>query len=157
MNGRNPTRGSVTHGRSRERSACQPAPWREGRLRSAAWAVVGSVMLVPCYLAGEWLATTFDVRMPGSVLGMVLFFGALCLVPRRFSLRAAVPVAERLVGFIPFLLVPAAVGVVAHLSEIVTNAPALVAAFIGGWITTLLVTAFSARHLLRRSDKRKGP
>ncbi|MFU8945424.1 CidA/LrgA family protein [Mycetocola zhadangensis] len=117
--------------------------------------VLGAIgTIAACYAVGEAVAGSFELPIPGSVLGMVLFFGVLGVLPAKYTRRTAVPVAERLVNLIPFLLVPAAVGVVAHLSDIARDAPALVAAVVGGWVTTLFVTAIAARFLLRGTDKR---
>lgn len=115
---------------------------------------VGLLVVVACYLSGEWFADILSIPVPGSVLGMVLLFLVLCVQPVRLSDRFVVPVAERLVALIPFLLVPAAVGVVAHLVVIARDAGALLTAIVGGWAVTLVVTAHAAKLLLRRANKK---
>ena len=115
---------------------------------------IGILVIVACYLGGEWLTSVLRIPVPGAVVGMVLLIIVLCIQPVRFSDRVVVHAGEKLIGLIPFLLVPAAVGVVTQLANIARDAPALVASVVGGWIVTLLVTAVVAKVLLHDSDKR---
>ncbi|GHD41804.1 CidA/LrgA family protein [Mycetocola manganoxydans] len=125
------------------------------RVRTVARAAAGILLLIACYASGEFLAGWLRLPVPGSVIGMVIMFVVLCLQPAQISDRIVVPISEKLVSLIPFLLVPAAVGIVAHIPEVVRDAPALITAVVGGWLATILVTALAAKYLLGRI-RRKG-
>jgi putative effector of murein hydrolase LrgA (UPF0299 family) len=67
-------------------------------------------------LAGELLARTLGLPVPGPVLGLALLLAALALLPRLAGLLA--PTAGVLLAHLSLLFVPAGVGVVGHLDRL---------------------------------------
>jgi len=115
-----------------------PLPW-----------LLGSGVIVACWAAGEVIAATLRAPLPGSVIGLVLLFALLrsplgARVERLVRAPAAV-----LLALLPLLLVPLAVGVVAHVDEFLGGAAGLALAILGGWVVTLGVAAGLAALTIR--------
>lgn len=97
------------------------------------------LLLLGCQLAGELLARTAGVPVPGPVLGMVLLFGVLLA---RGSLAERVqPVSQGLLRALPLLFVPAGAGLMQHFARFRSEAVAIAAAVL---VSTLLAIAVSA-------------
>lgn len=113
-------------------------------------ATLGLLAIVLSYTAGMFIETSSSLPIPAPVGGFFVLLLLISLLPHQLSDRVVVPTAERAVSFIPFLLVPTAVGVMTYFQEIANNAPALVVSLIGGWVAALSVTALVARFLSAR-------
>ena len=75
--------------------------------------VEGMLALLACQLAGEALARLAGLPLPGPVLGMGLLLAALAWRGRDVPAPLAA-VADGLLGNLPLLFVPAAVGIVQY-------------------------------------------
>lgn len=104
-------------------------------------------LLLTCQLAGEAIARTAGVPLPGPVIGMVLLFTGLVV-------RGDIPadlqaVARGLLDHLALLFVPAGVGVMLHLALVADEWRPIAAALIGSTLLTVAVTAVVMRALLR--------
>lgn len=89
---------------------------------------------------GEWIRQYFSLPLPGAIIGMLLLLASLNVKPCGTALKST---ADGLIRFLPLFFIPAGVGVMAHLDEILTHsAPLLAALLIGtplGILATLMV------------------
>ena len=110
--------------------------------------------LLSCQLAGEILARSLGLPVPGPVVGMVLLFAAL-LLGRRGGEEAPPALgatADALLGNLGLLFVPAGVGVVIYLPVLARDWAPISLAILAGTLAGIAVTGRLAQALLRRLD-----
>lgn len=73
-------------------------------------------IILTCQLAGEVVARTLGLALPGPVIGLVMLLAGLSASKRLAALVR--PTAEGLLRNLSLLFVPAGVGVVAHLGTL---------------------------------------
>lgn len=119
-------------------------------------------LLLFCQLAGELMARSLKLPVPGPVLGLVMLAAGLMLLNRRTGDDALAidktdlgRTATQLLAVLGVLFVPAGVGVVQQLHLLGTHGPAIFAALLGSTVLTLLVTVGVFR-LVRRLQRREG-
>ncbi len=106
------------------------------------------VLLLTCQSLGEAIHVLTGLPLPGSVVGMVLLFGWLGLVPReRPSLRG---VTAWLTAHLAVMFVPAAVGLIDEGAALSRYGLALAVATAISTLTTIAVTALVFRWALAR-------
>lgn len=104
------------------------------------------IWLIGYYLAGEFLARSLALPLPGSVLGMLLLFVSLCVrrgVP--LTLREHVP---PLMQHLSLLFIPSGVGAVLLSARLAEHAAALAVVLTVSTLATLLASAWLLRRLL---------
>ncbi len=74
-------------------------------------------------LIGETLARSFNLIVPGPVLGMALLLAFFIASPR--AAKAIQPTAQSLLSHLSLLFVPAGVGIIGHLDRLGTDGPAI--------------------------------
>ncbi len=73
-------------------------------------------VILLCQLAGEFLSQTFELIVPGPVIGMVILLVLFMTVPK---VAAAIqPTALGLLSHLSLLFVPAGVGIIGHLDQL---------------------------------------
>lgn len=104
----------------------------------------GLVMILICQLAGEAVARTLVLPVPGPVLGMVLLLLIVSLSQR--AAEQVRPVAQGLLGHLSLLFVPAGVGVVGHAAVLADQTLGILAAVVGSTALAIItgVLTFSA-------------
>lgn len=119
-------------------------------------------LLLFCQLAGELMARSLKLPVPGPVLGLVMLAAGLMLLNRHGGDDALAidrtdlgRTATQLLAVLGVLFVPAGVGVVQQLHLLGTHGPAIFAALLGSTVLTLLVTVGVFR-LVRRLQRREG-
>lgn len=109
----------------------------------------GLAVLLVCQLIGEVAVRAAGLPLPGPVLGLVLLFALLALVRARAAggtsaFAAAADdtgvTADRILGALGLLFVPAGVGVVTKLDLFARHGVALSAALAVSVVATLVVT-----------------
>lgn len=113
----------------------------------------GLAIILSCQLIGEVIVHLFGWHLPGSVIGMILFFIWLTVrhTPDDSSEARA---GELLVRYMPILFVPAAVGWVAYGPQVIAQwLPGLVGALVS-WTLTLVLVGWCAQALRPRNLKR---
>jgi holin-like protein len=114
--------------------------------------VIGALAtLLSCQLAGEVLARSLGLPVPGPVVGMALLFAGLLLRGRGEAAPPALgATADALLGNLGLLFVPAGVGVVLHLPVLARDWAPISLAVLAGTLAAIAVTGRLAQALLRR-------
>lgn len=115
-------------------------------------------LLLVCQLAGEAIAHTAGIPVPGPVLGMALLFGGLLvrgLILRRSGLADPPPpglqeTATGLLRHLALLFVPAGVGIVTLLPVLAMEWKGLVLGIVGSTLLSLVVTGLIMQTMLPR-------
>ncbi|MBB2205495.1 CidA/LrgA family protein [Gluconacetobacter takamatsuzukensis] len=111
------------------------------------------LVLVGCQLVGELLRATFQVPIPGPVIGMFLLALVLGIRAKRTGTGRTPaplkPVAEGLIANMGLLFVPAGVGIIAEAGVIRKEWLPIVVAVAGSTILSLIVTALVMHWTLR--------
>jgi holin-like protein len=105
--------------------------------------------LLSCQLAGEILARSLGLSVPGPVIGMVLLL-VLLLLRGRPAPAPLAEVSDGLLGNLGLLFVPAGVGVVLHLPLLARDGAPLSLAVLAGTLLAIAATGRLAQALLRR-------
>lgn len=109
--------------------------------------------LLACQLAGEVVARSLGLPLPGPVLGMILLAAVLFVRGPGRDQDLAV-VADHLLRHLGLLFVPAAVGVMLHLDLLARAAGPIALAVLAGTLAAIGFTGLVAARLLR---SRGGP
>lgn len=104
-------------------------------------------LILACQLAGEAMAHGFGMPVPGPVIGLLLLFGLLLATGSTDGgVLDARPdgtlggLADKILGMLGLLFVPAGVGLVDHLGLLSGNALGFAAVLVVSVVVTLLVT-----------------
>ena len=105
-------------------------------------------VLLLCQLAGEVVVRALGLPLPGPVIGLVVLFGLLllagCLSPTRPAVAEVADgvgrTADRILGVLGLLFVPAGVGLVTELGLFARYGPQLAIALVVSVLAALLVT-----------------
>lgn len=100
--------------------------------------IAAIALILCCQLAGEALHLLTGLPLPGPVIGMVLLFGWLKLVPRDYA--ALKSVSGWLIANMTIMFIPATLGIVNEGKALSHDGLTLVVACIGSVILTMIVT-----------------
>ncbi|UFU01812.1 CidA/LrgA family protein [Ruania suaedae] len=132
-----------------------------GRRRSLPWRVIGSwalglAALAACLLLGELLVAVTGLRLPGTVLGLVLAVAGLALAHRRrhpavrVLRESALTVARPANRHLQLFFLPAAVGITSSVARVAEQLVPLMLALVATFLLVLVVIGHLAQRLLRR-------
>ena len=114
-------------------------------LRGLSW-------LVLCQLLGTALNVLLLPMLPGPIIGMLLLFGFLLL---RGEVGEPVQVAAgSLLKYLPLLLVPPAVGVMAYAEAIVADFWAVAGALVLSLVLSVVFAGWVMQKLIERQGRR---
>jgi len=108
--------------------------------------------LLSCQLAGEVLARSLALSLPGPVLGLILLVVGFAIWPRLVDLMR--PLAQGLLGHLSLLFVPAGVGVVGHLDRLAGQGAGLILALVGSTVLAIAVGALTFTAVARLTGNR---
>ncbi|MBB3102500.1 CidA/LrgA family protein [Azomonas macrocytogenes] len=114
----------------------------------------GLSLLVLFQLLGTAISVLFIPLLPGPIVGILLLFGFLL-----WRGRVGEPMqqaATTLLRFLPLLLVPPAVGVMAYAAEILDHFWAIAGTMTLSLIISLVFTGWLMQFLIRRQANRRG-
>ncbi|WP_278621140.1 CidA/LrgA family protein [Ectopseudomonas oleovorans] len=115
-------------------------------LRGLSW-------LVLCQLLGTVLNVLLLPMLPGPIIGMLLLFVFLML---RGEVGEPLSVASSsLLKYLPLILVPPAVGVMAYASDIAADFWAVVGALVLSLLVSLAFAGWSMQKLIERQQRRE--
>lgn len=100
-------------------------------------------------LAGEFIARSLTLPVPGPVLGMLFLFFALLL--RQGPSAELQTSSQNLLQHLSLLFVPAGTGIMVHLHRIATEWLPLLLSLLISTVATLIVTALVMKLCQRRS------
>jgi holin-like protein len=122
--------------------------------------ILSLTLLLLCQLAGEILARTFALPVPGPVVGMALLLGVLVLRDRRpGGLPAPLTdgtlerTGKGLLAHLSLLFVPAGAGVIGRLDVLAAHGLALAAALLVSTSLTLVATVYTFAYVARRTGR----
>lgn len=101
---------------------------------------------------GEWIQDTLHLSIPGSLIGMLLFFILLysgVLPVRWFELSA-----EKLLVFLPLFVIPSTTGVMDYGSFLFGKGSAMLLTVILSTLITLVVAAYVSHRFAAAKEKR---
>jgi putative effector of murein hydrolase LrgA (UPF0299 family) len=104
-------------------------------------------LLLACQLLGETIHRLTGLALPGAVIGMVLLFGWLVLVPRERP--TLLVVTGWLTAHLAVMFVPAAVGLIDEGPALSADGIGLIVATIASTVLTMTVTALVFAWALR--------
>jgi holin-like protein len=113
----------------------------------------GLLVLLGCQLGGEVAVRLTDIKIPGPVVGMLLFLVVL-RVRNPQSASGLVRAPNLLLNHLQLLFVPAGVGVIVYGDELRDNALPLAAGLWVSWLLGLVATAAVVAGLLRLRGRR---
>ncbi|APR06035.1 CidA/LrgA family protein [Thauera chlorobenzoica] len=111
-------------------------------------------LLLVFQLAGEVLAHSFALPIPGPVIGMALLFIALML--RGGPGESLRQTSGQLLQHLSLLFVPAGTGIVLYGERIAAEWLPLVVAMVASTLLAIIVTALLLQALARRRRDREG-
>lgn len=115
----------------------------------------GFTGLLLLQLAGEGIARSLSLPLPGPVIGFMLLLVVLRMRPRWIApLKLA---ADGLLSHLSLLFIPAGVGVVMHLKAIREEGLAIAVALAVSTLVGLAVTAWVAERVGRREPAEHSP
>ncbi|WP_170308564.1 CidA/LrgA family protein [Alteromonas alba] len=107
----------------------------------------GWLIIIGCYLVGEFFVLVTDLPLPGALIGLLLLLSGLLL-----RQRPAVTVgrgAQPLLTHMSVLFVPAVIGVGLFWAEVSENALGIALALVATTIVALGFTAWFAQRLMK--------
>lgn len=114
----------------------------------------GITWLVLFQLLGTALNVSVLPMLPGPIIGLVLLFVALLMRGQASeSLQVA---ASSLLRYLPLLLVPPAVGVMAYTQAILDDFWAIVGVLVTSLVVSLVFTGWLMQTLIRRQQRKAG-
>ncbi len=108
------------------------------------------VVILGLQLAGELLARSLGLPVPGPVLGLALLVALLVAAPPLAGLLR--PTAGVILAHLSLLFVPAGVGVIGHLERLGAEAVPLALALILSTVLAIAAGALTFAALARRQD-----
>ena len=106
--------------------------------------------LLAYQLIGETLTYSFDLPVPGPVIGLALLLATLALFPPLLTrIRTT---ATTLLSHLSLLFVPAGVGVMVHFARLADEGVAIIAAVVLSTLLAIVATAATAAWLIGRTD-----
>ncbi len=110
-------------------------------------------LLLLCQLAGEFLSQSFNLVVPGPVVGMVILLGLFMLLPK--LAMAVQPTALGLLSHLSLLFVPAGVGIVGHLDKLGSDGLPILFALAASTALAITVGALVFVGMSRLVERRK--
>ncbi|WP_102345235.1 CidA/LrgA family protein [Bacillus sp. Marseille-P3661] len=109
------------------------------------------LILYGFYYLGSWVQVTFQLLMPGSIIGMLLLFCLLCT--KIFKLNWIDQGASFLLTHLSLLFVPVTVGIVDFFDLFRGKGLLSVVVIIVSTITVMVVSAVVSQAIARKSEK----
>lgn len=114
----------------------------------------GLTWLVLFQLLGTALNVLFIPILPGPIIGLLLLFVALML--RGSASESLQVAASSLLRYLPLLLVPPAVGVMAYTQAILDDFWAIVGVLVLSLVVSLVFTGWLMQLLIRRQQRNRS-
>ncbi|HDZ56946.1 MAG TPA: CidA/LrgA family protein [Pseudomonas xinjiangensis] len=114
----------------------------------------GLTWLIFFQLVGTGLNVLFLPFLPGPIIGMVLLVVTLCL--RQGVSESLDLAATGLLKYLPLILVPPAVGIMAYGAEIVADAAAILITLTVSFVLSVPFCGWLMQRLIRRQQSSEG-
>lgn len=121
--------------------------------RSRRFPLGGFLIILGCQFLGIAIAALAPLPLPGTVIGMLIFFAYLQWQrpgPEAGSVRAA----DGLLANLQLFFIPPGAGIITHLAMVRNEWLPMLGGFLASWVAAALVTGLTAAVLLRLGRKR---
>jgi holin-like protein len=122
--------------------------------------ILSLTLLLLCQLAGEILARTFALPVPGPVVGMALLLGVLILRDRRpgglptpMTDGTLERTGKGLLAHLSLLFVPAGAGVIGRLDVLAAHGLALALSLVVSTVFALVATVLTFSSVAKRTGR----
>lgn len=105
------------------------------------------------FLTGKWLQITFELKVPGSIIGMVIFFIVLLtgIFPRKWFEKGS----ELLLAHMPFMFLPVTVGVLNYTSFFQGKGLIVIAAVLLSTVVVMISSAYIGQTMIERKERQQ--
>ncbi|MDH2435278.1 CidA/LrgA family protein [Pokkaliibacter sp. MBI-7] len=114
--------------------------------------VSGLLGLIGFQLLGSLVSDLLVPSLPGPILGLAFCLGFLCLAPESLS-QPVEAAARMLLGYLPLLLIPPAVGLMDNIDTLQNNLLPITAALLGSLLITVPVCGRLMQRLIRAGQQ----
>ncbi|MGO1297919.1 MAG: CidA/LrgA family protein [Vibrio sp.] len=97
---------------------------------------------------GNWIQSSLDIAIPGSIFGMLILFAL--LVSGITPVNWVKPGCHFFIRYMMLLFVPISVGLMDHFDLMINNAWAILASAIGGSLVVLVVLSLVLNRFMNR-------
>lgn len=116
------------------------------------------IIILVIYFVGEFISKTFNLPIPGNILGMILLF--IMLYIGIIKVEQVNAIATFFLDHLAFFFIPAGVGLMNSFGEIKSSAfKILIICFITtiiAMVATGLIVQVSSRYLAKRQEKKSN-
>lgn len=113
--------------------------------------IIGFTIILFFLLAGDIISSLTGHFIPGSVIGMVLLFAALCMkIIRPEWIRSA---SDFLTKNMTVMFIPAAIGIVEQWGLIKTNLIPWIVIVFAGWLMVLAASGWAVQIVSQKKRK----
>lgn len=111
------------------------------------------ILILVLYFLGEIISKTFNVPIPGNIIGMILLF--LCLWIGIIKIEKVDSIANFFLDHLAFFFIPAGVGLMNSFGDIKTSAIQILIVCIVTTIIVMAVTGLIVQFTANKLGKRK--
>ncbi|PKH24325.1 murein hydrolase regulator LrgA [Enterobacterales bacterium CwR94] len=115
--------------------------WHYLRAFSIIWAAL---------LAGNGVASLLPIKLPGSILGMLILFLLLCL--QWIPVHWVKPGCVLFIRYMVLLFVPVSIGIMSYMDTLMAQFGPIVVSCILSTTLVFVITGLSAEHLRKKAD-----
>lgn len=106
------------------------------------------------YILGSWLQGLLHLPLPGSIIGLLLLWGALST--NLFSLKWIESGAYSLLAVLPIFFIPATIGVMNYGHFFLGEGSLLIPITILSTFITMGIASYTSQSVAKRLDKRRA-
>ncbi|WP_028401969.1 CidA/LrgA family holin-like protein [Ectobacillus panaciterrae] len=103
---------------------------------------------------GEWIQKTFNLSIPGSLIGMLMLFSLIYF--RVLPLKWFELSAEKLVAFLPLFLIPSTTGLMEYGSFLLSKGSVMFLIVILSTLVTLLISGYVSQLFVSKEKKSRN-
>lgn len=115
--------------------------------------IVQVTALYGFFLTGKWLQITFDLFIPGSIIGMVIFF--LLLLTGLFPIQWFEKGSELLLSHMPLMFLPVTVGILNYLPFFQGRGLLLIIVVLLSTMIVMVSSAMVGQLLVQRRERQQ--
>ncbi len=105
------------------------------------------------FTIGKWIQTIFDLMIPGSMIGMLIFF--IVLLTGQFPTKWFDKGSELLITHMPLMFLPITVGVLNYTSLFKGKGLLLVVVVVISTMIVMVSSAFVGQSMVQRKEKQQ--
>ncbi|MFN7250563.1 MAG: CidA/LrgA family protein [Anaerobacillus sp.] len=115
--------------------------------------IIQIAVLYGFFLTGTWLQTFLQLKVPGSMIGMVLFF--IVLLTGVFPTKWFEKGSELLLSHMPFIFLPITVGILNHLSFFQGKGMLLIVVVVVSTLIVMVSSAYIGQKMVEKKERQQ--